>query len=128
MCIILLEIDPLTLLHVTAFSAVMFNFHYFDRVVQNGRVLNYSVFYITASFLFYHCRDCHSCHRISWQIQACHVMKKPCTMIQLRKTALCVKGKFYFSHSWKRCSHKVFPVTLLACFVNLTSYYRFLAT
>jgi len=45
----------LTLLHVTAFSAVLFNYLYFDRVVQNGKVLNYSVFYTTAIPLFYRC-------------------------------------------------------------------------
>jgi len=83
LCIILLEIDPLALLHVTAFSAVMFNCLYVDRVVQNGEVLNYSVFYITAILLFYHCHDSHSYHRISWQMQASHVMKKPCTRIQI---------------------------------------------
>lgn len=52
LCIMLLETDPLTLLHCTAFSAVMFNYLYFDRVVKNGEVLNYSVFYITAVFYF----------------------------------------------------------------------------
>jgi len=39
---------------------------------------------------------------------------------KLRKTVLCVKGKFYFSHSWKRCSLEVFPVTLLACSFNVS--------
>jgi len=78
-----LEIDPLTLLHFTAFSAVMFNNLYFDRVVQNGKVLNYSVFYVTAFPLFYNCLDCYSYHGISWQMHACHVMKKPRTRIQI---------------------------------------------